>query len=146
MGTAKGCRQACTGTAAAGQERTPHRKRLGLHTDCLVLLAKVAEILFQAGQVLQVVHSGINHQHHLQEHRDRTALTARLCCPPEGTKNLTPLLHPSQPDHLPAQQMPSELSFVLLQPVCCISETCWQQHTPHPSTGRCPRCHSKWHC
>lgn len=84
MGTAEGCRQGCTNTATAGQERTPHRERLNLHTNCLVLLAKVAEILFQAGQVLQVAHSGIDHQHHLQEHRGRMALTARLCCPFRG--------------------------------------------------------------
>lgn len=84
MGTAEGCRQGCANTATAGQERTPHRERLNLHTNCLVLLAKVAEILFQAGQVLQVAHSGIDHQHHLQERRGRTALTARLCCPFRG--------------------------------------------------------------
>lgn len=114
MGSAEGCRHSCTNTATVGQERTPHRERLHLHPNCLVLLAEVAEILFQAGQVLQVAHSSIDHQHHLQEHRGRMALAARLCCPPRGTKSLTPVLHPSQPDHLPAQQMPSELSFTLL--------------------------------
>lgn len=122
MRTAGGCRQGCTNTATAGQERMPHRERLDLHTDCLVLLAEVAEILLQAGQVLQVAHSSIDHQHHLQEHRGRMTLTARLCCPPRETKSLTLLLHPSQPDHLPAQQMPSELSFALLQSICHISE------------------------
>lgn len=83
METAEGCRQRCTNTGTAGWKRMPHRERLDLHADCLVLLAEVAEIFFQAGQVLQVAHGRIDHQHHLQEHRGRMALT-RLCCPSGG--------------------------------------------------------------
>lgn len=83
MGTAEDCRQGSTNKATVRQERTPHRERLNLHTNCLVLLAKVAEILFQAGQVLQVAHSSINHQHHLpQEQKGRVALTQRFSFPP----------------------------------------------------------------
>lgn len=77
MGIAEGCRPGCTHTVIVRQERTPHRERLDLHTDCLVLLAEVAEVLFQAGQVLQVAHSSIDHQHHLQERRGKTSTALR---------------------------------------------------------------------
>lgn len=63
---------------------------------------------------------------------------------PFWRKGLTPQLHPSEPDghhHLPALQVPPELSFALLQPVC---HHRWQ-HTPHPSAGHCQRCYSKQH-